>query len=125
VIGERDAAATDLAELDALRREAAERRAELGSTVRALAGLVSGGGLLAYALRAVRMGASGAWKVTWRTIGGPAPGRFSDRGLAQAGPSPRATAVALGLGLACVAVVALSWRTRRAAPAGRPRARTR
>jgi hypothetical protein len=120
VIGERDAAAADAAELDALRRAAAGRRSELGSTVRALAGVVSRGGLRACALPAVRMGASAAWKATRREIRGHAPGH-----LAARGPARSATAVALGLGVVCVGAVALSWRTRRGAPAGRPPARAR
>ena len=120
MIGERDAAATDAAELEALSRKAAQQRAELASTVRALAGMVSGGRLRAYALEAVRLGTGAAWGAARREFRARTPGHLPHRGPARA-----AATVTVGLAVVCVAAVALHWRTRHTPPAGRPRAQAR
>ena len=118
MIGERDSAATDAAELDALRREAAQRRAELSSTVAAAASLLSPGELRACARRAARLGASTAWKAARQVV-------RRDLGAHGHWPGPARGAAAAALGLACAAAVALSWRLRNAGPARRPPLRAR
>jgi hypothetical protein len=115
VIGERDAAATDMAELAALHQKAAQRRAELGGTVRALADQVTNGGLRVYARQAARRSAKAAWTATREAV---VPSRPLRR--------PAAVAYAAAMGLAgCLLVAALTWRLKQARPTRQRPARAR
>ena len=103
----RDAAAAELAELSALRDQAARRQQELGATVHALAGRLRGEGLRAWAWqagrrtvrRAARHEAAAAWRAARTALSG---GRRRGR--------PRAAVPVIVALPACVLAAALTWR---------------
>ena len=128
--GKDDAAAADRAELAALQASAAERRAEVDATARALAGqLTDGPALRAYMRQAMQAAARHAVEAAWHAArqavrrGPAASTRPIAAGTRRSGPAGwPVPAAALGL-TASAAAVALTWRLRRGQPAPRPRSR--
>lgn len=129
--GKDDAAAADRAELAALRAKAAERRAEVDATARALAGeLADGPGLRAYTRQAMQAAARHAVEAAWHAArkavlpGSAASSPTIAAGTRRAGPAGwPVPAAALGL-TAFAAAAALTWRLRRGQATPRPRSRS-